>query len=281
MTGVPAERRFRAALVQMRSGRDIERNVAYATTLVREAARAGAHYVQTPENTTFMDTGRDRLLAAARPEEEDTALTHFRALARDLGIWLHIGSMAVRHGGGKLANRAFVVSPDGGVAARYDKIHLFDVDLPSGESYKESGNYEPGRHAVLVELPWGRLGVTICYDLRFPSLYRALARAGASFLAVPSAFTRLTGEAHWHTLIRARAIESQCFVFAAAQGGLHEHGRETFGHSLIVSPWGETLGEGGTGPGIVAADIDLAVLDDVRRHMPCLTHDRPFELSTS
>ncbi len=278
MTMAPSGRRFRAAAVQMRSGRDVETNVAHATALIREARMAGASYVQTPEMTTFMERDRDRLFAAAGSEANAAALPHFRALAKDLGIWLHIGSMAVRRDGGKLANRAFVISPDGSIAARYDKIHLFDVDLPTGESYKESHNYEPGRLAVLARLPSGLLGVTICYDLRFPGLCRALARAGAAFLAVPSAFTRLTGQAHWHTLIRARAIESQCFVFAAAQGGMHEHGRETFGHSLIVSPWGDILAEGATEPGVVVADIDLAALDDVRRHMPCLEHDRPFEV---
>lgn len=277
MTSAPSERRFRAGLVQMRSGRDVEKNVESAFALIREAASGGAQYIQTPEMTTLLDVDRERLFAGARLEAEDMSLIRFRALAKELGVWLHIGSMAVRHENGKLANRAFLVSPEGAIAARYDKIHLFDVDLPSGESYKESRSYEPGRYAVRAELPWGLLGLTICYDLRFPSLFRALARSGAHFIAVPAAFTRLTGQAHWHTLLRARAIESQCFVFAAAQGGLHEHGRETYGHSLIVSPWGDILAEGGTEPGVVMAGIDLAALDDVRRHMPCLTHDRVFE----
>lgn len=279
MTGTPAGRRFRAALVQMRSGRDVETNVESAARLIREAAGGGAQYIQTPEMTTLMEIDRERLFADARLEAEDASLVGFRALAQELGVWLHIGSMAVRHESGKLANRAFLITPEGAVAACYDKIHMFDVDLPNGESYKESRSYEPGRTAVRVELPWGLLGLTICYDLRFPVLFRALARAGAHFIAVPSAFTRLTGQAHWHTLLKARAIESQCFVLAAAQGGLHEHGRETFGHSLIVSPWGDILAEGGTEPGVVAADIDLSALDDVRRHMPCLTHDRPFEMA--
>ncbi len=281
MTAAPFERRFRAGLVQMRSGRDVEKNFASAAALIREAADGGAQYIQTPEMTTLMEIDRERLFAGARLEAEDTSLVRFRALAKELGVWLHIGSMAVRHESGKLANRAFLISPEGAVAARYDKIHLFDVDLPSGESYKESRSYEPGRYAVRAELPWGLLGLAICYDLRFPTLFRALARAGASFIAIPSAFTRLTGQAHWHTLLRARAIESQCFVFAAAQGGVHEHGRETFGHSLIVSPWGDILAEGGTEPGVVMADIDLSALDDVRRHMPCLAHDRIFETATA
>ncbi len=171
-----------------------------------------------------------------------------------------------------------MISPEGRIVGRYDKIHMFDVDLPGGESYKESRNYEPGKQAVLVDLPWGALGLTICYDLRFPHLHRALAKAGAKFIAIPSAFTRHTGEAHWHTLLRARAIETQCFVFAAAQGGRHEHGRETYGHSLIVSPWGQVLAEGGIHPGVVFADIDLQVLEDVRRRVPSLEHDRSLDV---
>jgi len=271
-------RAFRVGLVQMCSGRDVDKNVASATELVREAAASGAQYVQTPEMTTLLELERPRLLAAARPEEGNPALLHFQGLARELGIWLHIGSMPILHSGGKLANRAFLIAPDGGIAARYDKIHMFDVDLGGGESYTESANYEPGRHAVLADLPWGPIGLTICYDLRFPSLYRALARAGAEFLAVPAAFTRPTGMAHWHTLLRARAIESQAFVFAAAQGGMHENGRETFGHSLIISPWGEILGEGGVHPTVICADIELQLLEDVRRRVPSLQHDRVFDV---
>ena len=271
-------RAFRVGLVQMCSGRDVDKNVASATELVREAAASGAQYVQTPEMTTLLELERPRLLAAARPEEGNPALLHFQGLARELGLWLHIGSMPILLSGGKLANRAFLIAPDGGIAARYDKIHMFDVDLGGGESYTESANYEPGRHAVLADLPWGPIGLTICYDLRFPSLYRALARAGAEFLAVPAAFTRPTGMAHWHTLLRARAIESQAFVFAAAQGGMHENGRETFGHSLIISPWGEILGEGGDQPTVICADIELQLLEDVRRRVPSLQHDRVFDV---
>lgn len=272
------EARLSVALVQMRSGRHIEKNLADATALIREAAARGAAYVQTPEVTTIMELDRKRLVAEARLEGDDAALAHFRALARELGIWLHIGSIAVLDGNGKLANRSFVLSPRGVIAARYDKIHMFDVDLPGGESYKESRSYEPGRDAVLVDLPWGRLGLTICYDLRFPYLHRALAKAGARFLAIPAAFTRQTGAAHWHTLVRARAIETQCFVLAAAQGGLHEHGRETYGHSLIVSPWGEILAEGGIDPGIVMADLELGEIDAARQRVPSIEHDRPFEV---
>jgi predicted amidohydrolase len=228
--------------------------------------------------TTLIELERDRLHAAAAPEEGNAALARFTGLARDLAIWLHIGSLPIRLGSGKLANRSYLISPAGRITARYDKIHMFDVDLGGGESYRESANYEPGRHAVVADLPWGKLGMTICYDLRFPQLFRALARAGVKFIAVPAAFTRPTGKAHWHLLLRARAVESQSFVFAAGQGGCHENGRETFGHSLIVSPWGEILGEGGDEPAVIFADIDLQQLEDVRRRVPSLEHDRPFEV---
>jgi predicted amidohydrolase len=270
---------FRAALVQMRAGRDVAANVAEASRLVREAAAGGAVYVQTPECTTLMDEGRQRVLAASEPEEGNTALAAFQSLARELRIWLHIGSMAVRVPGDKIANRSYVLTPEGTVAARYDKIHLFDVDLPNGERYRESASYAGGEDAVAVDLPWGRLGLTICYDLRFPQLHRALAQqGGAQMLAIPAAFTRVTGEAHWHTLLRARAIEAQCFVLAAAQGGRHENGRETFGHSLIVSPWGEVLADGGTEPGVIFADIALARVAEARQRIPSLRHDRAFRV---
>jgi len=278
MADPDASRHFRVGLVQMCSGRDVDRNVAAATHLIREAADGGAVYVLTPEVTTLMELERPRLLAVVKPEAETPALAHFQALARELAIWLHIGSMPVMLEGGKLANRSFLFAPDGRIAARYDKIHMFDVDLGEGEKYEESLNYEPGRHAVLAELPWGTLGLSICYDLRFPLLYRALARAGAKFLTIPAAFTRPTGIAHWHTLVRARAIESQAFVFAAAQGGKHENGRETFGHSLVVSPWGEILCEADADPTVVFADVDTQLLEDVRRRVPSLQHDREFEV---
>jgi deaminated glutathione amidase len=269
---------FRAGVVQMCSGRDVDKNVASASVLVREAAKGGADYVLTPEMTTLMELERPQLLAAARREAGNPALLHFQDLARELGIWLHIGSMPMLLESGKLANRSFLISPEGNVAARYDKIHMFDVDLGGGERYTESANYEAGTQAVLAQLPWGSLGMTICYDLRFPTLHRALARAGAKFIAVPAAFTRPTGLAHWHTLLRARAIESQAFVFAAAQGGMHENGRETFGHSLIISPWGEILAEADAQPTVIFADIDLQLLEDVRRRVPSLQHDRGFDV---
>jgi predicted amidohydrolase len=273
----PADR-FKAALVQMRAGRDVERNVRDATDLIREAAAGGAAYVQTPETMTLMELEREKLFAATRPEEGNPALLHFQSLARDLGIWLHLGSLPILAKPDKIANRSFLLSPEGRITARYDKIHMFDVDLPNGESYRESRNYEAGHEAVIAALPWGGLGMTICYDLRFPQLHRALAQGGASFIAIPAAFTRTTGDAHWNVLIRARAIETQCFVFAASQGGRHEHGRETYGHSLIVAPWGEVLAEAGTDPCVVAADIDLARVRDARSRVPSLGHDKAFTI---
>jgi deaminated glutathione amidase len=270
---------FRVGLVQMCTGRDVERNLRDADELIREAARQGADYVQTPEITTLMESERARLIAAVRPETGNGALERFRALAHELGIWLHVGSMAVLLDSGRIANRAYLISPQGDLVARFDKIHMFDIDLPGGESYRESKNYQPGDLAVLAALPWGTLGITICYDLRFPHLYRALAKAGADFLAIPSAFTRPTGEAHWHVLVRARAIENGCFVFAAAQGGRHESGRETYGHSLIVSPWGEILAEGGVHPSVIVADVKLSDVREARRRIPSLQHDRIFQVS--
>ncbi len=270
---------FRVGLVQMCTGRNIEKNLLDASGLVREAVRQGAQYVQTPEVTTLMEMERARLFAAIRPEEGNPAVAHFSALARELGIWLHIGSMAILLGNGKIANRSFLFSPDGAIAARFDKIHMFDVELPGGESYRESKNYQGGNAGVLAEVPWGTLGMTVCYDLRFPHLYRTLAKAGADFLAIPSAFTRKTGEAHWHVLVRARAIENGCYVFAAAQGGRHESGRETYGHSLIVAPWGEIVAEGGVEPSVIVADVRPAEVQAARQRIPSLQHDRPFQVS--
>lgn len=270
---------FRAGLVQMCSGRDVERNVLEATTHIRAAARGGAKYVQTPEITTLMETDRARLFIAVRPEEGNPVLAHFRALARELGIHLHIGSMGIAVAADRLANRGFLIGPTGAILARYDKIHMFDVQLPGGEIYRESRNYRPGEVARVVDLPWGPLGLSICYDLRFAYLYRALAKAGARFLAIPSSFTVPTGKAHWHVLMRARAIETGCWVLAAAQAGRHEVGRETYGHSLVVSPWGEVVAEAdGVTPGVIFADIDPAKVDEARGRVPALEHDRAFSL---
>lgn len=269
---------FRAALVQMCAGRSVAQNVADALSLIAEAAGQKAGYVQTPECTTLMEVDPDRLMAETKPETDNEALAAFCAAASDRNIWLHIGSMAVKVGERRLANRSYLIAPNGEISARYDKIHMFDVDLGNGEVYSESVNYQAGSQAIVAPLPWGQLGLTICYDLRFPALHRTLAKAGAFFIASPAAFTRITGEAHWHTLLRARAIETETFVFAAAQGGRHENGRETFGHSLIISPWGEVLAEGGTEPGVVTADIDIRRIDEVRSKIPSLTHDRAFDV---
>ena len=269
---------FRVGLAQMCTGRDVEKNVLDASSLIREAARQGAQYVQTPEITTLMEMDRARLFAAVRPQEGNPAIAHFGALARELGIWLHLGSMAVLVGDGKIANRSLLFSPAGKIEARCDKIHMFDVQLPGGESYRESKNYAAGDRAVLAQLPWGTLGLTVCYDLRFPHLYRALAKAGADFLAIPSAFTRQTGAAHWHVLMRARAIENGCFVFAAAQAGKHESGRETYGHSLIIAPWGEVIADAGNDDGVVVADVRSVDVAAARQRIPSLRHDRPFQV---
>jgi predicted amidohydrolase len=266
-------------LVQMRTGVNPLANCDAAVALVREAAASGAAYVQTPEMTNIMEIRRDRLFAGLAEEADDRTLAVMRELARSLGIHLHLGSLAVRVSPEKAANRAFVIDPRGEIVARYDKIHMFDVDLAGGESYRESRTYRPGESAVVADLPWGRLGVTICYDLRFPALYRALAEAGATILTVPSAFTRQTGEAHWQVLLRARAIENGSFVLAAAQGGRHENGRETYGHSLIVDPWGRVLAEGGTEPGVVIGKLDLAEVAAARAKIPSLQHGRRFEIT--
>ncbi len=268
---------FMAACVQLRAGRNVAANVEAAADLVRQAAEAGATFVATPENTSLMEAERALLFEKAKPEDEDEALRALRAVARERKIWLLIGSLPIRVAEDKLANRSFLVSPEGRIAARYDKIHMFDVDLAGGESYRESRNFAAGESAVTADLPWGRLGLSICYDLRFPQLYRALAHEGARFLTVPSAFTRQTGEAHWHVLLRARAIENGSFVFAPAQGGRHENGRETFGHSLIVAPWGEIIAEAGTEPGIVTAIVDPAKIEEARGRVPSLKHDRSFD----
>ena len=269
---------FKAALIQMRSGLAPAANLDAAARMIGEAKSAGADYVQTPEMTNIMELKRERLFATIVEEAADTSLATLRELARKLAIYIHVGSLAIKLMPEKAANRSFLIAPSGEIAARYDKIHMFDVDLAGGESYRESRNYRPGEQAVLSELPWGRLGLTVCYDLRFPALYRALAEAGATMLAIPSAFTQQTGEAHWHVLNRARAIENGCFVFAAAQGGKHENGRETYGHSLIVDPWGRILAEGGSEPGVVLAEIDLADVAKARARIPSLQHGRRFEI---
>ena len=275
-TGKPST--FRVGLIQMRSGRDPGANADAAASMVREARAGGADYVLTPEMTNVMEFDRERLFAAIVSEERDPTLARMRDLARSLGLFVQIGSLAVKVSPDKAANRSFLIDPGGEVVARYDKIHMFDVDLGNGESYRESRNFRPGEIAVVADLPWGRLGMTICYDLRFPSLYRALAEAGATMLAIPAAFTRQTGEAHWQVLMRARAIENGAYVLAAAQGGLHENGRETYGHSLVVDPWGRVVAEGGAEPGVIYAEIDPAEITAARGRVPSLQHGRRFEI---
>lgn len=278
MTASP---KFHAALLQMRSGRSVDANIEAVRKLAREAKAGGADYVQTPEMTNVMEASRKTLLPSLVEEERDSSLAAFRELARELKIYFHVGSLAVKVTPEKAANRSLLIDPAGEVIARYDKIHLFDVELAGGESYRESNTYRPGESAVLADLPWGRLGLTICYDLRFPSLYRALAEAGADFLAIPAAFTKQTGEAHWHVLMRARAIETGSYVLAAAQGGHHENGRDTFGHSVIVDPWGKIIAEGGIEPGVIMAEIDPARVAEARQRIPSLQHGRRFEITGS
>ena len=269
---------FRVGLIQMRSAREPAVNTEAAVKLIGEAKTGGADYVLTPEMTNIMELSREKLFSTIVPEENDPTLATLRELARALGIYVHVGSLAVKIAPEKAANRAFLIDRRGDIVARYDKIHMFDVDLANGERYRESRSYRAGELAVTADLPWGRLGITICYDLRFPALYRALAEAGSSFLAIPSAFTKQTGEAHWHVLMRARAIENGSFVFAAAQGGHHENGRDTFGHSLVVDPWGRIIAEGGTEPGVIFADVDPAEVAAARARIPSLQHGRRFEM---
>lgn len=270
--------KFRIGLVQMRTGKDAEENLAQAEAFIREAAGRGARYVQTPENTLIMEVDAQHLLEKIAPEDKTGGVAHFSHLAKELRIWLHIGSLAIKAGKSRAANRAYLFAPNGDAVCRYDKIHMFDVDLPSGESYRESATFVPGKCTFVVQLPWGGLGVTTCYDIRFPEQYKALARAGAKFLTAPSAFTKVTGEAHWHVLLRARAIENGCFVFAAAQGGRHANGRTTYGHSIAISPWGEILAEAGTEPGVIVADIDAGEVERVRARIPALDHARDFKV---
>jgi predicted amidohydrolase len=270
--------KFTVGLIAMRSGRDPQANLDAVLAAIDEAKRSGADYVLTPEMTNIMEVKRERLFANIQTDESDPTLATLREVARKLGICVHIGSLAIKASSEKAVNRSFLIDRRGEVVARYDKIHMFDVNLDDGESYRESNTYRAGDLAVVADLPWGRIGLTVCYDLRFPALYRALAEAGASFLAVPSAFTRQTGEAHWHVLLRARALENGCFVFAAAQGGKHENGRETFGHSLIVDPWGKVLAERGTEPGVVLAEVDPTAVAAARAKIPSLHHGRRFEL---
>jgi deaminated glutathione amidase len=274
---------FTAGCIQFTAGPDPEPNLQTVSDLIRRAREAGADLIMTPEASNFIESGRRRR-EKARLEADDPFLAGTRSLARETGAWLLIGSLVIDPAGEpgatagetRLANRSFLVDSSGRVVARYDKIHMFDIDLPNGESYRESSAYRPGHNTVTAETPWGRLGMSICYDLRFPQLYRALAQAGADLLTVPSVFTVPTGSAHWHVLLRARAIENGCYVIAPAQWGEHTAGRRSYGHSLIVDPWGEVLADAGEGVGFVTARIEVARIAEVRRMVPSLQHDRSF-----
>jgi deaminated glutathione amidase len=264
------------ACIQTNSARDMAANLETVPPLVRAARDAGAAFVLLPENVSMMEPDTALWREKALPEEGHPALASFRALARETGVWLLIGSLAIRLAGDKVANRSILLDSEGGIVARYDKIHLFDVDLGGGESYRESATVAPGDRAVVADTPWGRLGMSVCYDLRFAHLYRSLAKAGADFLSIPAAFTRTTGRAHWHVLQRARAIETGCYVFAPAQCGVHAMGRETFGHALIVDPWGAVVAEAGEDVGFIIATIDRAAVVEARSKIPALSHDRPY-----
>jgi predicted amidohydrolase len=272
---------FRVACVQVSAQDDIAANMTAVARLVRRAADDGAELITTPENVAMMAFGSRIIRERARPEAEHPAVAGFRELAADVGRWVLAGSLGIAADDGRVHNRSFLFAPDGAVVARYDKIHMFDVNLANGESYRESKNFKPGADAVVAQTPWGAVGMTICYDVRFPYLYRSLAHAGARYLTVPAAFTRTTGRAHWHVLLRARAIETGCYVIAPAQCGTHPGDRETFGHSLIVDPWGNVLCDGGEEPGIVIADVDPAKVDEARSMVPSLAHDRSIPPPTA
>ncbi len=265
-----------AALIQLSSSDDPAVNLPETEALIRAAAASGATLIATPEVTNIISMSREHQRAVLHPEASDPTLARLRIVAAELGIWLLIGSLALKGeaADGRFSNRSFLIGPDGTIRNRYDKIHMFDAIPVAGEAYRESSGYAPGQRAVLAATPWGPLGMTICYDMRFPDLYLRLARSGAGILTVPSAFTRPTGAAHWEVLLRARAIETGCFVLAPAQCGVHRASvgtaRQTWGHSLIISPWGEVISDGGEAPGIVRADLDLSAIADSRRRVPSL-----------
>lgn len=270
---------FKVALVQNCAGASLDNNLEDVDDLVRGARAKGADLICLPEYFSCLEVTASGFELGAHAEQSHPALPFLRALAKELGVWLQLGSLAIKTGGRRIRNRSYLVDDNGRVVARYDKLHLFDVDLEGGESYRESDKIEAGARAVVSPTPWGPLGFSICYDLRFPQLYRALAQAGASFLTVPAAFTRKTGEAHWHTLLRARAIETGSYVFAACQYGRHGNA-ETYGHSLVVDPWGEVVADGGEGRGFVIASVDPARVQEARRMIPALRHDRQFVLES-
>ena len=274
---------MRAGLVQLTVTDDPAANLPETLALVRAAVAGGAGFVLTPECTNMLSSNRDRQRALIKPEDQDATLAALRNEAARSGVWLLAGSIGVSTGDadGRFANRSILIGPDGGIVARYDKIHMFDVNVSETEVYRESAAYRPGRQAMLADTPFGRIGMTVCYDVRFPHLYRSLAQAGAQILTVPAAFNHITGAAHWEVLLRARAIETGCWVLAPAQCGFHAEtagkGRRTHGHSLVVAPWGEVIADGGDAPGVIFADLELAAVQSARQRVPSLTHDRPFE----
>jgi predicted amidohydrolase len=265
---------FKVACIQTNSERDVAPNIEAVSGLVRQAHDQGADFILLPESVKMMEPKGRNVREKIAYEEDDVFLASFQKLAKDLGVWILLGSLLVRISDEQAANRSILINSNGDVVTRYDKIHMFDVDVGDGQSYRESKLYRPGESVIVTDTPWGSLGLTICYDVRFPYLYRALAHQGALFMTVPAAFTRVTGEAHWHVLLRARAIENGCFIFAPAQTGDHAEGRQTFGHSLIIDPWGTVLVDGGTDVGFVMAEIDPAQVAKARGKVPSLTHDR-------
>ncbi len=268
---------LKVACVQLTSTTDISENIQISSELIREAHSQGTQLISLPEVVNLVQRSRRKSAEVVRTEDEETSLRAYRELAAELGVWLHIGSLVIKLiNEERNVNRSFLIDDKGAIAATYDKIHMFDVDLENGVSFRESKAFRPGDRAVVAETPWGGVGMTVCYDVRFAYLYRALAKAGANILMVPAAFTRQTGQAHWHILLQARAIETGCFVVASAQCGDHEDGRETYGHSLIVAPWGEILADGGEEPCIVMADLDFTKIDKARGMVPALSHDRDF-----
>ncbi len=274
---------MRSALIQLNVSDDPAANLPVTLDLVRQAVAGGAGFVLTPELTNGLSSSRAWQRSVFRHEEEDATLAALRAEAKAAGIWLLIGSLGLltHDADGRFANRSLLVGPDGGIVARYDKIHMFDVNVSATEVYRESEGYRPGTRAVVAETPFARLGMSVCYDIRFPALYRRLAQGGAQVITVPAAFNHITGAAHWETLLRARAIETGCFVLAPAQTGFHPEtggkGRRTHGHSLAVAPWGEVLADAGTAPGVTFVDLDLARVEEARHRVPSLSHDRDFD----
>ena len=267
---------FTLGLVQLSAGPSLAPNLRMAAEQVRVAVRAGADFVMAPENAPIIEPDHERLRDLVPEEDRHPGVHAYAEIARGLGVWLLLGSTPVRVGDDRLANRSILFDPQGQIAARYDKIHMFDVNVPDGQTYHESATFQPGDRAVTADLPWGRLGLSICYDLRFPQLYRALGRAGAELIAVPAAFTEFTGQAHWHALLRARAIETGAYIAAPAQCGVHAGERRTYGHSLVVGPWGEIVAESDDAPDVITAEIDLAAVRTARARIPALEQDRDF-----